>query len=132
MILIVEDDEHISQMVARLLSSKGYRTHIESNGAAALLAAHEHLPELIIMDMMMPILKGLSTIQALREDLHTAHIPIVVLSARDDDRSLAEALTAGANIYLCKPVNAQELLAVVNRLVTLRAAEEPVDVPDDD
>lgn len=124
MILIVEDDEHISRMVAKLLSGKGYQTRIESNGAAALLAAHESLPELIIMDMAMPILKGLSTIQALREDPHTANIPIVVLSARDDDQSLAEALTAGANIYLSKPVNAQELLTVVDRLVTLRAAEE--------
>ena len=73
-ILIVENDTQTSAQVAKLLNGKGYRTRIESNGAAALLAAHEDLPDVILMDMKMPILEGDETLHALRHDPRTAHI----------------------------------------------------------
>jgi CheY-like chemotaxis protein len=122
-ILIVEDDPPTSAMVARLLSSKGYQTRVESNGAAALLAAHEDLPNLIVMDLQMPILTGQETIHALRDDERTAHIPVVVLSASSDDQTIAEAVSTGANVYLVKPPDIHALLAVVERLATLTPRE---------
>ncbi len=122
-ILIVEDDAQTSSLLAKLLSSKGFQTRVESNGAAALLAAHEDLPDLIIMDLVMPILEGDEAIHALRHDSRTAHIPVVVLSGRSEDRTLADALVAGANIYLTKPPEPHVLLSVVERLLSLRTTD---------
>jgi DNA-binding response OmpR family regulator len=124
-ILIVEDDTQSSASLAKILNAKGYRTRIESNGAAALLAAHEDLPDLILMDMKVPILEGHETLQALRHDNHTAHIPVIVLSGQTDDQTVAGAITAGANVFLLKPPDTQALLAVVERLLTLRVKETP-------
>ena len=120
-ILIVEDDPHTSAMLAKLLGSKGYRTRVEANGAAALLAAHEDLPDLIIMDLHMPILSGQDVVPALRRDARTENIPVVVLSAYSDDRTVANAMFAGAQAYLIKPPEMQELFSVVERLLSLRA-----------
>jgi len=122
-ILIVEDDPHTSALLAKLLGTKGYRTRIEANGAAALLAAHEDLPDMIIMDLRMPILDGEEAIHALRQNARTENIPVLVLSAHDDDRTVANALIAGAHAYLVKPPDWQELFSVVERLLTLRARE---------
>lgn len=124
-ILIVEDDAQTSTSVAKILNAKGYRTRIELNGAAALLAAHEDLPDLILMDMKMPILEGHEMLQALRHDERTSHIPVVVLSGRSDDHAVAGAVTAGANVFLLKPPDPQVLLSVVERLVTLRVKDTP-------
>ncbi|HEY3378044.1 MAG TPA: response regulator [Armatimonadota bacterium] len=118
-ILIVEDDVQTSSMVAKALGAKGYRTRIESNGAAALLAAHEDLPDVILMDLMTPILEGEDVLHALRHDPRTAHIPVVILSGRSDTLALAGAITAGANVYLVKPPDLHALYAVVERLATL-------------
>jgi len=123
-ILIVEDDPHTSAMLAKLLSAKGHRTRVESNGAAALLAAHEDLPDLILMDLRMPILEGQDAIHALRRDPRTEDIPVVVLTACDDDHTLVEALAAGANIYLIKPPDPIELFTIVERLTSLKPKDE--------
>lgn len=124
-VLIVEDDAQTSAQVTKALSGKGYRTRVESNGAAALLAAHDDLPDLILMDQMMPILEGQETLHALRNDPHTAHIPVIILSARTEDTALAGAVTAGANLFLTKPLDLRVLLMSVERLVALK----PKDVP---
>jgi len=122
-ILIVEDDAQISAFIAKTLNARGYRTRVEANGAAALLAAHEDLPEVILLDLMMPILEGQETLQALRHDTHTAHIPVIVLSGRVDDQVQAGAYTAGANAYLTKPPDTQALLSLVERLASLKVKD---------
>ncbi|HEX2950758.1 MAG TPA: response regulator [Armatimonadota bacterium] len=119
-ILIVGNDAQISTLISKFLISKGFRTRVESNGASALLAAHEDLPDVILMDLMMPILEGHETLQALRHDPRTAHIPVVVLANQMNEETLAGALTAGANVYLTKPPDLQALLSAVERLASLR------------
>ena len=118
-ILIVEDDERSSARLTEQFRGKGYHTRVEANGAAALLAAHELLPEVIIIDLMVPILDGQEVIQALRHDPHTAQIPVVVLADHDDDGQLADALVSGANVFLTKPPKPAMLLSLVERLLTL-------------
>lgn len=122
-ILIVEDDQRVSARMAELLRSKGHVARVEANGAAALLAAHEVLPELILIDLLVPILDGLEVILALRHDPRTAHIPVVVLSGGDDERQIADALIAGANAYFAKSPNPAALLHVVERLVTVQVKD---------
>lgn len=119
-ILIVESDEQTSVLVARSLNARGHHTRVESNGAAALLAAHKDLPDVILMDLMVPILEGQETIHALRHDARTAHIPVIILSTRDEDRTLAGAITAGANVYMMEPPDLQELHSLIDRLATLK------------
>jgi CheY-like chemotaxis protein len=120
LVLIVEDDAFTSSVVSKALTTRGVRTRIESNGAAALLAAHEEAPDVILMDLQMPILKGRETLAALRANPATAHIPVVVLSTHSDDVTLLDAITGGANVFLAKPPDAQELLSVVECLLALR------------
>jgi DNA-binding response OmpR family regulator len=124
-ILIVEDDPQVSAVIAKLLDSHGHRTRVEPNGAAGLIAAHEDLPDLIIMDLSMPILEGQDAITALRQQRDTSGIPVVVLSARGDDQTLSDAIRAGANVYLVKPPDPHELLSVIGRLLAMAADEDP-------
>lgn len=123
-ILIVEDDQRTSSKLCDVLHSRGYETRVEINGASALLAAHEMLPDLILIDLTVPILDGQEVIQALRHDPRTARIPVVVLSARDDDRQIADALVAGANIFYCtRPLDPAVLISIVERLLTLHVKD---------
>jgi DNA-binding response OmpR family regulator len=119
-ILIVEDDPHISATLALLLQSRGHRVRRAGNGAEGLLAAHADLPDLILMDMAMPILEGSETVKALRHEARTAAIPVVILSALNDDASQARALASGADIYLTKPPHVRDLIVVIERLLTAK------------
>jgi len=116
-ILIVDDDPRIAATLAKLLRVKGHATRIASNGAAALLAVHETPPDLILMDLAMPILGGHEAIEALRRDEQTAAIPVVVVSGMDDVQTMTDALLAGANVFLTKPIDAGELVALIERLL---------------
>ena len=119
-ILIVDDDQQASALVAKALNARGYRTRAETNGAAALLAAHDDHPDLIVMDLNMPILEGKETLHALRHHPQTATIPVIALSAVDDTQTLAGAVIAGANVYLPKPCEMGTLLSAVERLVSIK------------
>lgn len=116
-ILIVEDDPLISATLGKLLESRGHRVRRVENGAEGLLVAHAEVPELILMDMAMPILEGRETVKALRHEARTAGIPIVMLSALSDDATQAGALAAGADIYLTKPPDVRDLITVIERLL---------------
>lgn len=121
-ILLVEEDTQVSAGLTRALAERGYRTRVETNGAAALLAAHAELPDCIVLDLTMPILEGQETMQALRHDPHTALIPIIALASatRDTDETLVNAVMSGANCYLVKPPDPHVVCAAVERLVTLQ------------
>ncbi len=115
-ILIVDDDITTCMMIEKLLQANDYSTCVAHDGATALLLAHSEVPDLIIMDLRMPVLEGGDAIVALRKQVKTEDIPIIALSAVDDDRTLMNTLNQGANMYINKPFNVHELLAVVDRL----------------
>ncbi len=125
MVLIAEDDAEIRSFTAGLLQGKGYAVQGVADGTAALAAAGTTLPDLIITDMMMPGMDGAAMIQALRHNEMTAHIPVIVLSARAAAEAKTEALAAGAQAYLTKPFSPAELTGVVyNQLDILRRQQE--------
>ena len=97
------------QYVQRLLTESD-DVEVVGDGEAALAAAREHPPDLVLTDIMMPRLNGFELLQALRSDPHTRNIPVVLLSARADEESRVESLEAGADDYLVKPFKARELL----------------------
>ena len=118
-ILVIDDEVSVRHLLQVMLSTEGYDAVLAANGAEGLQMAHEHKPHLIILDWMMPILDGLATLQALRNDAATADIPVVMLTARQGDSPMAQAMLHGADFYITKPFDAEEMLAVVRRFTHL-------------
>jgi signal transduction histidine kinase len=112
-ILIADDNSDMRQYLARLLSEQ-YEVQTVANGQAAIQAAQQHPPDLIVSDVMMPILDGFELLKALRADNQTRTIPVILLSARAGEESRVEGIQAGADDYLIKPFSARELLARVS------------------
>jgi DNA-binding response OmpR family regulator len=116
-ILVVDDEDSVRQLFQIMLQHEGYEVVLASNGAEALLAAHNDKPDLIILDWMMPVLDGLSVLRQLRSDASTQHIPILMLTARHSDSDTTAALVQGADVYLTKPFEPAEVLSVISRLL---------------
>src|ERR1700721_2149492 len=116
-VLVVEDDDAISQVLQRSLRMEGYDVRIAGDGLAALDEAHAFLPDLVILDLGLPKLDGIEVAKTLRE---TDDVPILVLTARDAVESRVEGLDAGADDYLVKPFERQELLARLRALLRRR------------
>ena len=112
-ILVADDNSDMRQYLARLLSEQ-YEVETVADGQAALQVSRRHHPDLIVSDVMMPILDGFGLLKALRGDEQTRTIPVVLLSARAGEESRVEGIQAGADDYLIKPFSARELLARVS------------------
>ena len=112
-VLVADDNSDMRHYLARLLSEQ-YEVETVADGQAALQAAHKNPPDLIVSDVMMPILDGFELLKALRADEQTRTIPVVLLSARAGEESRVEGIQAGADDYLIKPFSARELLARVS------------------
>jgi CheY-like chemotaxis protein len=95
-LLLAEDDEFSRDMLVRRLERQGFEMIAAADGREALLAARQHRPDLIIMDLDMPILDGRGAMRALKSDPHTFKIPIIVLTAHADAASVAEAVSRAA------------------------------------
>lgn len=118
LILLVEDNEDIVAYVASIL--KDYNLIVAMNGHEGFELASERIPDLIISDVMMPIMDGFELLQCVKSDEKTNHIPIIMLTARADMDSKLEGLEYGANVYLPKPFEKQELLFHIINLFDLR------------
>ncbi|HVW81143.1 MAG TPA: SpoIIE family protein phosphatase [Mycobacteriales bacterium] len=111
-ILVADDNADMRSYLAGLLSSD-YRVDAVADGEAALELARRDPPDLVLTDVMMPRLDGFGLLRALREGPTTAHVPVVMISARAGEEGMIEGLDAGADDYLIKPFSARELLARV-------------------
>ena len=116
-ILAVDDDPAILDVVAQVLADEGYYVLTANGGRAAVELAREHLPNLILLDLMMPEMNGWQVVAALRDMPQTRSIPILLLSARRDTQLMANDL--GVSSYLEKPFDLDELLMCVRRLLAL-------------
>ena len=112
-VLVADDNADMREYLARLLRTAGYQVTTVTDGQAALDAVRSDTPDLVISDVMMPRLDGLSLVAALRADTRTAAVPVLLLSARAGQEASVEGLRAGADDYLVKPFSAVELLARV-------------------
>ncbi len=112
-ILVADDNSDMRQYLARLLSEL-YEVETTPDGQAAIQAARAHPPDLIVSDVMMPMLDGFELLKVLRADEETRTIPVILLSARAGEESRVEGIQAGADDYLIKPFSARELLARVS------------------
>ncbi|HET6575809.1 MAG TPA: ATP-binding protein [Fimbriiglobus sp.] len=111
-VLVADDNADMREHLVRLLAGR-YEVEAVADGAAALAAARERVPDLVLADVMMPRLDGFGLLKELRADARTAGVPIILLSARAGEESRVEGLDAGADDYLVKPFSAREMLSRV-------------------
>ncbi|WMI80291.1 response regulator [Anaerotignum sp. MB30-C6] len=114
-ILIVEDDGAVRNLIATTLETQDYKYHTAATGSEALLEATSQNPDIVLLDLGLPDIDGVEIIKKIRS---WSNMPIIVISARAEDRDKIEALDAGADDYLTKPFSVEELLARLR--VTLR------------
>jgi len=119
LILVVEDNRANRVVYRRSLESEGYRIEEAEHGEAALAAIASEPPDLILMDVMMPVMDGIECTRRLKADPEHRDIPVIIVSARDDPGSVLAGLDAGAEEYLTKPVRSTELIARVRSMIRL-------------
>jgi DNA-binding response OmpR family regulator len=113
-ILIVEDEANIVKLISIRLERLGHSINSADNGVAALDIAREITPDLILLDVMIPVLNGFQVLQRLKADPATAPIPVLMLTARGHERDIVAGLEGGADDYIIKPFSFPELLARVS------------------
>ncbi len=116
-ILIVEDEEDIITLLRYNLEAKGYEVFCAHNHEEARLIIKEDLPDLIILDWMLPQISGIKLCQEWRANKKTKNIPIIMLTARSEEKEKILGLTVGADDYMVKPFSILELLARINALL---------------
>lgn len=115
-VLIVDDEPNIVTALEFLLKRSGYEVLLATNGAEALDRVESHRPDVVLMDVMMPIKSGFEVCQRMRERPELAQIKIVMLSAKGSEAEVSKGLSLGADLYITKPFSTQELVATINRL----------------
>ncbi|MGB2273747.1 MAG: response regulator [Flavicella sp.] len=118
-ILIVEDDDEIRSFLDEFLSPR-FKINKASNGLEGLTLALEHIPDIIITDVIMPKMDGYEMTRQLKENLKTNHIPIIMLTANAENEHRIEGIKAGADSFIPKPFNWEHLMLRIEKLVDLR------------
>ncbi|MFC2083752.1 two-component regulator propeller domain-containing protein [Bacteroidota bacterium] len=118
-ILVVEDNQDVREFIKESLGD-GYKVEEAENGEQGVNKALEIIPDLIISDLMMPKMDGNKLTSVLKNDEKTNHIPIIILTAKSEQKSKLEGLTLGADDYLTKPFDTDELLVRINNLIDIR------------
>jgi two-component system cell cycle response regulator DivK len=122
-ILIVEDNEMNRDMLTRRLAKRGYEVLVAFDGAAGVAAAAAHKPDLILMDLSLPVIDGWQATQRLKEDAALRDIPVIALSAHAMATDREKALQAGCDDFDTKPIDLPRLLGKMSAL--LPPAAEP-------
>jgi putative two-component system response regulator len=127
LILVVDDIESNARLLERMLVRDGHRVIIAHDGREALDRVRIEHPDLVLMDVLMPTLGGFETCRRLKSDPATRLVPVVLVTALQESGDRLLGLEAGADDFICKPVNAQELTARVRSLVRLKRYTDDLD-----
>lgn len=122
-ILVVDDEEDILSLVEYNLVQEGYKALVARNGREALAVAETAMPELMILDIMMPEMNGIDVCRAVRRHARLSGMPIIFLTARSGDEDHVHGLDVGADIYLAKPIAMPVLLSQVRALLRRSEAQ---------
>ncbi len=126
LVLIVDDTPANVKLLVDVLSARGYRTASAASGEAALDRLAQEVPDLILLDVMMPGLSGYDVCRRIRAEERTALLPIVLCTSLDASQERINGIEAGADDFLTKPVNIQELLARVRSLLRIKKLQDEV------
>jgi len=125
-ILVIEDEAQVRDNLKEILELNGYNVLTADGGLRALPLIKEHLPDLILCDVMMPGLSGHDVLEQVRQEQDTAAIPFVFLTAKVDHRDLRQGMNMGADDYLTKPFEAKDLLEAVHSRLNYRKTLQKV------
>jgi DNA-binding response OmpR family regulator len=122
-VLVVEDDDHIAQVLKFMLERQGYRVvHLaDGRAAASHVESSTSLPDLVLLDVMLPYVDGFEIVRLMRARGEWAGVPVLMLTAKNTERDTVRALDAGANDFVIKPFQPNELLARVRRFLRVAA-----------
>lgn len=117
-VLVVDDEDVLSRVTARRLRSRGYEASTAASGVETLATLGQERVDLVLLDLMMPVMGGIEVLKAIRTRWSAADLPVLVLTARTDQETLDEALAAGANGVVVKPPAFEALVAEIRRQLT--------------
>jgi two-component system sensor histidine kinase/response regulator len=123
-VLIVDDSDQVRALLKRVLQDEGLLVRMASNGVEALAAISETPPDLALLDVMMPVMDGLSTLKQLRSQPGTAELPVIMVTALDTVDQVVRGLEMGANDYLTKPIQIEVLMARVRTQLKLKRLQD--------
>lgn len=127
-VLVVDDDDDSRRLLAHLLERRGYFVVLADGGSAALDALRAIDFDVILLDVMMPVMDGFAVCRELKKDGATAGIPIILLTARDDMETRAIGMNLGVSDFLTKPVNKEQLFSRVKTQVEARLRGRQLDL----
>ena len=120
-ILIVEDDPNISELVQMYLEKEGYSTRVASDGRQGIDLFRQVRPDLVLLDIMLPVMDGWSVLRTIRQD---SKAPVIMLTAKSETNDKVQGLKQGADDYLTKPFEMKELLARVEAVLRRAGGED--------
>jgi two-component system phosphate regulon response regulator PhoB len=124
-ILVVDDEEDILELVRYNLAREGFQVTSVTTGEEALKKAKSDSPDLVVLDLMLPVIDGLEVCKILKSDPKTQHIPIVMLTAKGEEADIVTGLELGADDYITKPFSPRVLLARSRAVLRRKAAGPP-------
>ena len=119
-VLIIEDEQNINNLLDTLMQANGYQTIIATSCGSGLMMYASHRPDIVILDLGLPDKDGISFLTEIRK---TDFTPVIVLSARSDEKDKVEALNLGANDYVTKPFGSEELVCEERYTILIRESE---------
>ncbi|MFT5110634.1 MAG: two-component system sensor histidine kinase/response regulator, partial [Pseudoalteromonas tetraodonis] len=123
-VLVVDDQERNVQVLGTTLSNAGFQVMAASGGQQALKRVAAHVPDLVLLDILMPGMDGFEVCKRLQSDPETAGLPVIFISAADEGDVIVRALAAGGVDYVTKPFNSDELLARVRTHIELKRSRD--------
>ncbi len=114
-ILVIEDDPSVRTLLQKSLASRGYAVESVTDGLEGLTKLEKSRPDLMIVDIMMPRLDGMTFVKAIKGNDKTSPIPVIFLTAKNDPKTMIEGINVGARFYITKPFQLDELIAKVEK-----------------
>lgn len=119
-ILVVDDNQELAGFLSEIFSAKYYKVFVASDGEEALKIATKHFPDIIISDIMMPVMDGITLCNRLKNDLLISHIPVILLTAKQGQENMITGFESGADMYIEKPFNTKALELMVQNMLRTR------------
>lgn len=127
-ILIVDDEQDILELIRHTLNKEGFEVHVAVNGQQAIEKAKKLLPDLILMDVMMPVMDGMEACRLIKDDASIKDIPIVFLTARSEEFAELAGFEAGADDYIAKPIRSRVLLSRIKAILRRQGSSSEVEM----